>query len=284
MNFISYLFYLQMPIFAFGNNPDVVYIQGGWITLGYTEKITNTYIEKWVPEPMLSQPHLREKKQIEVKVSSFYLSRYEVTNQEYCNFLNEERNSGENESCWLCLERTQECRSICKIRLINGKYRPEPGFEDHPVICVTWYGAKAYCDWAGGRLPTSAEWEYAARGGQKLKEYIFSGSDNCEEVAVFNTNAPKKKGSKKPNELGLYDMSGNVQEWCQDWYAHEYHKYYNMPDKINPKGPAEGEVKVMRGGNWQNLQDLFLQTPKISASKPHRTSATVGFRVCYDKI
>jgi len=100
-------------------------------------------------------------------------------------------------------------------------------------------------------LPTEAEWEYAARGGKKSLGYKYSGSNTIDDVAWYS-NTTKYEGTrdvktKKANELGLYDMSGNVWEWCEDWYGKEY---YNSSSQSDPKGPSSGSYRVCRGGCW----------------------------------
>ena len=100
------------------------------------------------------------------------------------------------------------------------------------------------------RLPTEAEWEYAARGGNKSLHYKYSGSDNIDEVAWYNNNSGRSThavGTKSPNELGIYDMSGNVWEWCSDWYGG-----YSAGAQTNPQGPSSGSYRVLRGGSWIN--------------------------------
>ena len=102
------------------------------------------------------------------------------------------------------------------------------------------------------RLPTEAEWEYAARGGNKSKGYIYSGSNNVDGVAWHWYNSLRtthQVGTKRPNELGLYDMSGNVWEWCNDWYSDSY---YSSSPTTNPTGPTTGSYRVLRGGSCSN--------------------------------
>ena len=126
------------------------------------------------------------------------------------------------------------------------------------------------------RLPTEAEWEYAARGGNKSQGFMFAGSNSCPEVAWCNTNAKNEThpvGEKNPNELGIYDMSGNVNEWCADWYGR-----YSSAEQTNPTGPATGSAKVYRGGCWEDGARLCRNTYRYSSPADHRNSRT-GFRL-----
>jgi len=132
-----------------------------------------------------------------------------------------------------------------------------PGFKQddrHPVVCVTWNDAVQYAAWLSGkdgrsyRLPTEAQWEYAARGGGRIERY--AGGDDLDALAWYSANAggtTHPVGMKKPNALGLYDMSGNVWQWTGDWYSQSY---YRQSPKNSPQGPAEGTKRVFRGGSW----------------------------------
>lgn len=208
-----------------------------------------------------------------VYVDDFYIGKYEVTNAQFCKFLNEKGNQSEGGATWLDI--TDE---DCKIVKQSGRYVPVSGYENHPVIEVTWYGARAFCKWAGGRLPTEAEWEYAARGGNKSRGYKYSGSNNVDAVAWYWDNAGKKThpvGQKQPNELGIYDMSGNVWEWCVDWYGGDY---YRKSPYENPMGPSSGSGRVLRGGSWFNV-DRDCRTANRVWYNPASTLYNNGFRV-----
>ena len=97
------------------------------------------------------------------------------------------------------------------------------------------------------RFPTEAEWEFAARGGNESQGYLYAGSNNIDDVAWYKSNSEETHvvATKAPNELGIYDMSGNVWEWCSDWYAD-----YSAEAQVNPTGPETGGEKVLRGGSW----------------------------------
>jgi formylglycine-generating enzyme required for sulfatase activity len=128
------------------------------------------------------------------------------------------------------------------------------GNAQRPVEQVSWYDCKTFVSKLNEitgenfRLPTEAQWEYAARGGNKSRGYLYSGSNSLGDVAWYSDNSGDKTHAvktKSSNELGLYDMSGNVCEWCQDWYG----GYYSAA-VTNPTGPASGTLRVYRGGGW----------------------------------
>ncbi|MGM9837343.1 MAG: formylglycine-generating enzyme family protein [Paludibacteraceae bacterium] len=129
----------------------------------------------------------------------------------------------------------------------------------HPVTDISWYDCQVFLqrlDSLSGmpfRLPTEAEWEFAARGGNKSKNYRFAGGNIADEIGWGLSNSGYRKhpvAQKRPNELGLYDMTGNVSEWCSDWYAP-----YTVATEPNPRGPETGEWKIQRGGSFDNCED-----------------------------
>lgn len=168
--------------------------------------------------------------------------------------------------------------------------RPMPGQpsgqwgENHPVVNVTWDDAVAYCQWVNGRLPREAEWEYAARAGGNA---LYSGGGNADNVAWHSGNAGGRAhaaGTKSPNAFGLFDMTGNVWEWCSDWYGR---KYYSQSDAANPAGPASGAEKVIRGGAYNSFINSAedgnqLRITYRNSEKPSARRSYIGFRVAWD--
>lgn len=131
----------------------------------------------------------------------------------------------------------------------------------------------------GFRLPTEAEWEYAARGGNKSNGYTYSGSNTLDNVAWYSGNSNSKTHvvkTKAPNELGIYDMSGNVWEWCSDWYSSKY--YSESGNLHNPKGPSTGNFRVLRGGSWYNDAE-FCRVANRIGNLPGNSLDSIGFRL-----
>ncbi|MFC2085074.1 SUMF1/EgtB/PvdO family nonheme iron enzyme [Bacteroidota bacterium] len=240
--------------------PDMIYVQGGSFQMGDT----------------FGDGDSDERPVHDVTKDDFYISKYEVSNEQYVEFLNSEGNQTEGGVTWLDIN-----DSDCRIEYTGGEYIQKNGYEDHPVVEVTWYGARAYCEWIGGRLPTEAEWEYAARGGIESNGYKYSGSNNIEDVAWYSGNSggtTNAVGEKYPNELGIKDMSGNVLEWCNDWYDEDY---YDISPDNNPQGPGSGTYKVLRGGSW----NYFTRDCRVSYRYrylPGYSDCDSGFRVAQD--
>ncbi|MGB0523645.1 MAG: formylglycine-generating enzyme family protein [Flammeovirgaceae bacterium] len=232
---------------------------------------------------MGSEDGIYDERPHQVNVNPFYMGTYEVTNEEYCYFLNRSGigsiDSEEAKSWIQVADEDNESR----IHFTGNAFSVEPGYEKHPVTYVNWDGAMAYCRWVGGRLPTEAEWEYAARGGKFEQGYLFSGSDEAGHVAWHKSNSDKQLqavGQKYPNELGIYDLSGNAWEWCSDWYDDKY--YWTEELVSNPTGPRWGKKKVVRGGAYK-YKDKYQKVYKRYQNFPNSQFPVYGFRVVYDQ-
>ncbi len=228
-----------------------------------------------------------------VTLSSFKLSQYEITNAQYAAFLNAlggVSNTGSyNDSEYGTVIYANISSSDCMLYYSEDTdtFLVESGLDNYPMIEVSWYGANAFAKWAGGRLPTEAEWEFAARGGTSSQNYQFSGSNTVGDVAWYSSNSRNSGlsnfsgvqthpvGTKAPNELGLYDMTGNVWEWCQDWYS-----LYSSTAQTNPTGPSSGSSRLLRGGAWFN-NAYHSRVAFRGVGDPSGPGNGVGFRVYF---
>jgi len=167
-------------------------------------------------------------------------------------------------------------RTFCTATGRSMPARPSWGWDDQdPIVNVNWNDAVAFCQWTNCRLPTEAEWEYAAQGAAARRQYWYSGGDILREVAYFadNTTRTRTVGKRKPNELLLYDMSGNVSEWVSDWFD-----TYPQYPQTNPQGPPTGIHKVARGGSWQS-SEIECRVTNREIYEPHVSTTFLGFRV-----
>ncbi len=205
-----------------------------------------------------------------VNLAAFELSKYEVTNYQYSRFLNTARVQGlikvvdgvvyaaddtENARPHFTTTTADPASNISYGELIFGVItRDGQNMSDHPVTIVSWYGAKAFCEFYGWRLPTEAEWEYAARKGYDEYYAMYPWGDNTINASLcnYNGNVPAPRttpvGRYPAYGYGLCDMAGNVFEWCSDWYAADY--YASSPIK-NPPGADTGVFRILRGGYYR---------------------------------
>jgi formylglycine-generating enzyme required for sulfatase activity len=209
----------------------MVYVQGSTFTMGCTSEQGS---DCWDDEKPVHQ----------VTLDGFYIGKYEVTQAEW------EKVMGTNPSYF------------------KGK--------NLPVEQVSWNDIQEFLRrlnaQTGGnyRLPTEAEWEYAAKGGNQSQEYKYSGSNNVGEVAWYTSNSSGSThpvGQKRSNELGIYDMNGNVWEWCSDWYGG-----YSSNSQVNPKGPSSGSYRVIRGGSWNSGEWGVRVSSRLTDSVGYRSN------------
>ena len=273
--------------------PETVLVKGGTFTMGCTKE-------------QGGDCQSDEKPAHKVTLPDFYIGRTQVTVAQFAAFVEDsgyrtEAEQGDGSYIWKGSEwaKTKGVNWRCDEK---GKPRPKEAY-GHPVIHVSWNDAVAYCEWLSGkkggnfRLPTEAEWEYAARGGAQSKGFKYAGSNNLDEVAWFWENSGDKPLSgewkaerlyenncrthpvaqKKSNELGLYDMSGNVWEWCaDDWYG----DYKGAPTDGSAwvDGPQRGSHRVLRGGSWSRIAGDCRVSYRDS-SIPGGRGVNGGFRV-----
>ena len=254
---------------------DMVAIPGGEFLLGSPDKE--------------AQRQADEGPQKRVRLSPFFMARTEITWTQYWNFYNETMSEGRTPPATIYALNSRE-----DLDAVSGPTPPFGypdqgwGMGERPAITMTHYAAETFCQWLSlktgrkYRLPTEAEWEYAARGGQLSRNYKFSGSDNLEEVAWCKKNSGKtihSVGTKQPNEVGVYDMSGNVYEWCFDGF--DMYEWNSSKILENPTGYNLSETKVYRGGCMTSYSDVCRVSAR-SQSIPNAKFNYVGFRLAMD--
>ena len=204
-----------------------------------------------------------------IKLKSFALDTHAVTNEQFMRFL--EVMGGEKDANNQDIIKLRESR----VKRLTGRLVIESGYSKHPVIGVTWYGAIAYAKWVGKRLPTEAEWEIAAKGSQNDTIYPTGNAIERTQANFFSSDTTAVK-SYPPNDYGLYDMAGNVYEWCQDWYDFNYYET-SQQEPENPKGPMQGVYRVLRGGCWKSLKE-DMRCAHRHRNNPGNVNRTYGFR------
>lgn len=230
-------------------------VEGGTFLMGNDGRF-DQLVKKMFKTVKVTEGMPNEKPAHEVTVRSFLVSVTPVTVRQFLEF--------------------------CRVTDHPVPVEPPWGFHgDDPVVNVSFKDAEAFCRWSSTRLLTEAEWEFAAAGGMKSQGFKFSGSNNLDECGWYLKNSKgtvKGVGLLKPNELGLFDMSGNVWEWCADFYSDNW--YAESPGE-NPSGPKEGAYRVLRGGSAFSRED-FCRIFTRDSALPGHFYQTIGFRVARD--
>jgi sulfatase modifying factor 1 len=261
-----------------GSNPlviETVLIPGGIFTMGSPES-----------EPL----RVSDEKQHEVTLSAFRLSKYEISNIQYATFLNANdiRSNGINTKGAYPGQVLIFQAAGWGLIWADNQWRPVEGKENNPVVNVTWFGAQEFATYAGGRLPTESEWEYACRGGSTTPFYTGSCLDNkqanyewsfpytgCSNSDINNPEQTQSVYSYAPNAYGLHNMYGNAYEWCSDWYG-----AYPTGAQTNPTGPATGTSRVIRGGGWDDYAQYCRSANRFN-SGPGSSINQFGFRLAF---
>ncbi len=228
--------------------PETVYVEGGTFMMGATEE-----------QGLDVEEH--ERPVHEVTLDGFHIGKYEITQKQW-------------EAVMGTTVEEQRDKVSPTLDLVGVG-------DDHPIYYVSWNEAVEFCEKLSRmtgktyRLPTEAEWEYAARGGQHADGTKYAGSNTLGDVAWYSNNSSDgihPVGQKQPNGLELYDMSGNVWEWCSDWYGE-----YSSSAEVNPQGPASGSTRIFRGGAWSTTQ--MCRVSYRNANRPVIRTTYLGFRV-----
>lgn len=221
-----------------------------------------------------------EKPPITIYIPSFEIAKYEVTNAEFVQFLNDIGTIYQQKEILYDMY-----ASTAKIKQNDNRiFEVAATYANHPVTHVSWRGATAYAEWLSKqtrnsyRLPTELEWEYAASGTAYGQAYNYAGSNNIEEVAWYLLNSEQTThaiGGKNNNAFDLYDMSGNAAEWCSDWYDENL---YKIASKGNVRSPSYGTKRVVRGGSWNDAA-TFCRISARAGTAPEESNNKIGFRL-----
>jgi formylglycine-generating enzyme required for sulfatase activity len=207
-----------------------------------------------------------------VQLDGYWLDRTEVSNAMFTSFLNSAGNRLEGGTNWL-----NPLNPLVWIYEKDGRWQTLPGKEKYPIVGVSWYGANAYCEWAGRHLPTEAQWEYAARGVDS-RRFPWGNDDlNCDHARFLgcgNTPIEVESLPLGSSPFGVFDLAGNVAEWVNDRYAADY---YQQSPRLNPTGPTNGYYRVIRGGYWGSAY-IALQTAHRDWAGADEHSDGIGFR------
>lgn len=207
-----------------------------------------------------------------VQLNGYWLDRTEVTNEMFVRFLNTQGNQQEGGTTWL-----EPIDPLVWIFEKDGFWQTLSGKENYPIVNVSWYGARAYCEWAGRDLPTEAQWEYAAKGTDSRRFPWGNDAPNCNLARFWGCgNTPVETGSlpQGSNLWSVLELAGNVAEWVNDRYAADY---YQQSPQENPPGPINGYYRVIRGGHWGSTY-LALQTSHRNWAGADEHINSVGFR------
>jgi formylglycine-generating enzyme required for sulfatase activity len=218
------------------------------------------------------------------------MSKYETSNAQFAAFLNA-KSIGSNGLYALGAYPTQVliyANAIYGLTWTGTQWQPVAGKENFPVVNETWYGATEFATYAGGRLPTEAEWEYACRGNTTTAFSTGACLNNtqanyrwdfpltgCSNTSTAYPNQTQAINSYSPNAFGLYNMHGNVWEWCADWYG-----TYSTTAQTNPTGVSSGSSRVFRGGGW-NENARYCRSAGRDFSGPNGDANFVGFRLSF---
>lgn len=253
------LFSITVNLYATEYFQNMVFVKGGVFVIGNSMDEEEGY----------SHRMFRDKPAHQVTVNDFYISKYEVTQDLF------EQIMGKNPSRFKGAKRPVERVTWYEAVEFCNRLSERDGLSQCYVIT----GVDVTCEFSakGYRLLTEAEWEYAARGGhQSQVDYLYAGSNDADEVAWNSNNSNGEThdvGQKQPNELGLYDLSGNVSEWCWDWFA-----AYQSEAIEFPTGPSSGTERVERGGNWR-FSEIIGKNTRRHFVPPNKSYHRLGFRI-----